>query len=89
MKRLTILLLPMTLLILPGLNAAPKPERITLWDNNAPVGNGKFAKEDAAIHIHSPAKPNGAAVIICPGGGYGMQVMCGIMSSNVLSYQCV
>ena len=75
MKRLTILLLPLTLLILPCLNAAPKPERITLWDNNAPIGNGKFAKEDAAIHVHSPAKPNGAAVIICPGGGYGAQVM--------------
>ena len=75
MKRLTILLLPLTLLILPRLNAATKPERIALWDNNAPIGNGKFAKEDAAIHVHSPAKPNGAAVIICPGGGYGAQVM--------------
>jgi acetyl esterase/lipase len=75
MKRLIIALLPLTLLILPCLNAATKPERITLWDNNAPIGNGKFAKEDAAIHIHSPDKPSGTAVIICPGGGYGGQVM--------------
>jgi acetyl esterase/lipase len=75
MKRLTIRLLPLTLLILPCLNAAPKPERIALWDNHAPIGNGKFAKEDAAIFVHSPAKPNGAAIIICPGGGYGTQVM--------------
>ena len=75
MKRLSILLLPLNLLILPCLNAAPKPERIPLWDNHAPIGNGKFAKEDAAIFVHSPAKPNGAAVIICPGGGYGGQVM--------------
>ena len=75
MKRLSILLLPLTLLILPCLNAAPKPERIALWDNNAPIGEGKFKKEDAWIHLHQPAKPNGAAVIICPGGGYGAQVM--------------
>jgi len=50
---------------------AKKPERIALWNNHAPIGDGKFAKEDAWITLHRPAKPNGTAIIICPGGGYG------------------
>ena len=29
------------------------------------------AKEDAFITVHRPEKPNGTAVVICPGGGYG------------------
>ena len=70
-----ILLLSLAFIILPCLHAAPKPERLALWDNHAPIGEGKFKEEDAWIHVHRPAKPNGAAVVICPGGGYGMQVM--------------
>jgi len=48
-----------------------KPERIVLWRNRAPLGNGKFEKADAWITVHRPQKPNGTAVVICPGGGYG------------------
>ena len=61
--------------LLPGLNAVPKAERIPLWENNAPIGDGKFKAEDAWIHVHRPVDPNGAAVVICPGGGYGALVM--------------
>lgn len=39
------------------------------------MGDGKFAAADAVVTIHHPAKPNGAAVIICPGGGYGCLMM--------------
>ena len=41
-----------------------KPERLSLWagDNSA---------SEAVITVHRPAKGNGAAVVICPGGGYG------------------
>lgn len=49
----------------------PKPERIALWKGKAPIGDGKFKEEDAFITVHRPAKANGAAVVICPGGGYG------------------
>lgn len=42
-----------------------------LWQNHAPIGGGKFEEADATITIHRPAKPNGAAFVICPGGGYG------------------
>lgn len=46
-------------------------ERISLWNGNAPVGDGQFEKADAWITVHRPAKCNGTAVVICPGGGYG------------------
>ena len=51
---------------------APPPERLALWTDQAPIGDGKFAAENAFITVYRPAKPNGAAVVICPGGGYGM-----------------
>jgi acetyl esterase/lipase len=50
---------------------APAPEQISLWGNHAPVGGGEFQAEDATITVHRAAKPNGAAMVICPGGGYG------------------
>jgi acetyl esterase/lipase len=46
-------------------------KRILLWPAEAPIGNGQFEKANAAITVHHPAKPNGTAVVICPGGGYG------------------
>ena len=69
MKRLSPIIL--VILIAPSLVAAPKPERIALWNNRAPIGEGKFKEEDAWITVHRPVKANGAAAIICPGGGYG------------------
>lgn len=53
---------------------APKkaePERLNLWNGQAPIGDGKTEKADARITIHRPEKANGAAIVICPGGGYG------------------
>lgn len=65
-------------LALPSISLArddlPPPERIALWTGQAPVGNGKFASTNAFITVHRPASPNGAAVVICPGGGYGALV---------------
>ncbi len=71
----SILLLFLAFFVIQSLHAAPKPKKIALWDNHAPIGEGKFKQEDAWIHLHQPAKPNGSTVIICPGGGYGGQVM--------------
>jgi len=51
--------------------AGGQPERIALWVGQASVGGGKFVVADAFVTIHRPAKPNGAAMVICPGGGYG------------------
>ena len=49
-------------------------KRILLWPGEAPMGNGQFEKANASITVHQPDKPNGTAVVICPGGGYGMLV---------------
>lgn len=47
-----------------------EPERCKLWNGHAPQGDGTFEKTDTVITIHRPKKPNGTAIIICPGGGY-------------------
>lgn len=54
---------------------AEKPERISLWNGKSPVGDVEFVDEDAFITVHRPAKGNGAAIVICPGGGYGTLVV--------------
>lgn len=47
-------------------------ETLPLWQGDAPEGNGKFSDSSKAkLTIHLPEKPNGAAIVICPGGGYG------------------
>ena len=53
--------------------APPNPEKLLLWPDQAPVGDGKFEAANACVSVHrpTPAKANGAAMVICPGGGYG------------------
>ena len=62
--------------------AEPKPAdsggdspRLPLWKGHAPVGDGKFEEGEAWITVHRPAKPNGTAIVICPGGGYATKVI--------------
>jgi acetyl esterase/lipase len=52
----------------------PVPRRIPLWNNHAPIGDGQFEEADAWITLHRPAKANGTAIVICPGGGYAAVV---------------
>jgi acetyl esterase/lipase len=47
------------------------PERIPLWPGQAPIGNGDGETSNAFITVFHPSVTNGAAVVICPGGGYG------------------
>ncbi len=47
------------------------PERIPLWPDQAPIGDGQSETANAFITVFHPAVTNGAAVVICPGGGYG------------------
>jgi acetyl esterase/lipase len=49
----------------------PLPQPIPLWKDKAPVGDGTFQDEMPQITVHRPEKPNGTAMVICPGGGYG------------------
>lgn len=51
--------------------AGHEPEKIALWPGKAPVGDGMFVAVDVFITVYRPAKANGTAIVICPGGGYG------------------
>src|SRR5690349_5685635 len=51
--------------------AAPPPEKVALWPGQAPIGEGKFEEANVTITVYRPARANGAAAVICPGGGYG------------------
>ncbi len=68
------------LLIITSLKAAPtqagrplkEPAKEALWPGLAPDGFGKsVSPEDSGITCHLALKPNGMAVVVCPGGGYG------------------
>src|SRR5690348_4988024 len=63
------------LFLLPFPLLAAEPEKLKLWQGKAPIGEGKFEEGDAQITIHKPEKPNGTAVVICPGGGYSNLVV--------------
>lgn len=70
-------LLFMIFTLLAGQLAAeiPKPEKIQLWpEGKSPVAPGEFENSPATLTIYRPSKPNGTAIIICPGGGYGSVV---------------
>ena len=51
-----------------------KPEKVPLWNKKAPIGDGKFQEAEVWITVHHPKSPNGTAMVICPGGGYGTLV---------------
>ena len=69
-----------SLIVLPpcwGLSAAQEssvsePITVPVWvEGKAPNGDGTFDAKNAVMTVHRPAKPNGAVIVICPGGGYG------------------
>lgn len=70
-KRPAMLALLLFLAPAVGQDKKPEAEKLQLWNGRAPIGDGKFEQADARITVHKPEKPNGAAVVICPGGGYG------------------
>jgi len=53
--------------------AKPTPtERIALWPDGAPNGDGTFEASNKELEVFLPLadKNNGAAIVLCPGGGY-------------------
>lgn len=48
-----------------------QPEKVALWADQAPVGDGTFEIAASSITIYRPKRANGATMVICPGGGYG------------------
>ncbi|KAA6351710.1 Acetylxylan esterase [termite gut metagenome] len=73
-----------TLLFLTGTTCllAQQPIELPLWVNGAPNSNGQVSEEqqlengrisnitNPTITVYRPFKPNGMAIIMCPGGGY-------------------
>lgn len=46
-----------------------------LWGGDAPGAKGKEPVDIPGIFVYPAKSPNGAAVVICPGGGYGNLAM--------------
>lgn len=60
------------LALLAFVSSAYAAETLPLWNGDAPEGEGKFSDSSKAkLTVHLPENPNGAAIVICPGGGYG------------------
>ncbi len=53
--------------------SAPPPERRLLWPEGAPGALGAEPADQPAVTLYFPAPEaaTGAAVVVCPGGGYG------------------
>ncbi len=65
-------LLSFLLAAIPAAHCANTPEAIKLWPDGAPGAKGDKPEDTPSMEIYKPAeKANGAAMVICPGGGYG------------------
>jgi acetyl esterase/lipase len=55
------------------MKAVTTPRTIVLWPDGAPGALGKEDADSPALTIYLPAAPQatGAAIVVCPGGGYG------------------
>lgn len=53
--------------------AAPEPAVLRLWEGDAPGALGQKPEDTPTLTVFLPAadKATGAAIVICPGGGYG------------------
>jgi acetyl esterase/lipase len=68
---LTGLCAALLLLAASAVGQAADPLPLPLWPEGAPLGNGQTETNTARITVHHPEYPNGTAIVICPGGGYG------------------
>jgi acetyl esterase/lipase len=59
---------------LPAVGATEEiaPPEIPLWPDGAPGAMGEADADKPGLRVYQPAKPNGCAVVVCPGGGYGV-----------------
>lgn len=83
MKKILIL----SFLFMTTMLSAQKPIELPLWPNGAPNSNGLTGTEEdlnggrvanvikPSITVYPATKPNGMAIIMCPGGGYARLAM--------------
>ena len=50
---------------------AVEPLRVPIWNNKAPIDETQVETAETFLTVYRPTKPNGTAVVIFPGGGYG------------------
>jgi acetyl esterase/lipase len=64
----------LALLLAAALADSPKPKVELLWPKGAPGARGKADADRPRLDVYLPpeGKRNGTAVVVCPGGGYGM-----------------
>lgn len=55
--------------------ADPAPDTFPLWPGKAPLAVGTSDADKPTLTAYRPEKPNGTAVVVCPGGGYGFLAM--------------
>lgn len=55
--------------------ADPAPHTAPLWPGKAPLAVGDSDADKPTLTAYRPEKPNGTAVVVCPGGGYGFLAM--------------
>lgn len=77
----------MSFLFISTMLSAQKPVELLLWPNGAPNSNGLTGTEEdlnggrvanvvnPSITVYRAEKPNGMAIIMCPGGGYARLAM--------------
>lgn len=77
----------MSFLFITTMLSAQKPVELLLWPNGAPNSNGLTGTEEdlnggrvanvvnPSITVYRAGKPNGMAIIMCPGGGYARLAM--------------
>ena len=67
------LLAALLLAVLPAARSAEPLEPVLLWPGGAPGALGQADRDQPTLtrYVADPAKATGAAVVICPGGGYG------------------
>lgn len=77
----------MSFLFIATMLSAQKPVELLLWPNGAPNSNGLTGTEEdlnggrvanvvnPSITVYRAEKPNGMAIIMCPGGGYARLAM--------------
>lgn len=46
------------------------PPPIPLWPDGAPGALGSDPVDIPSVQLYQPGNPNGAAIVVCPGGGY-------------------
>jgi len=71
----SIALLLATLLTLKLKAESQSPQTIEIWPREKVLQSGEIVEEArSTLTLFAPPNPNGTAVVICPGGGYGQVV---------------